>query len=691
MPAAIQPSALKVIMLRRLIMALLFGALMAPLAWAQNLPGRGEVLITSSLLAESPTPAAGGQTTLALVMDPQADWHGYWKQPGDVGLAPQLTWQLPEGVSVGEPVYPVPQTLLIDGLMNHVYEHPYAVLIPLHVADGLASGESLAIRLDMKYLACRYDACVPEQASLETRLTVGDGRNDPALSGTFANWRQALPRPLGSSARFAVEEGLMRVSIPLPAGMAIDAPHLFSATPGALDNAAEQRVERSDDHLIIETRPGQQVPEHFDALLSLGNGLGLDVKVSRSEVQPGNTLVMTLVALAGALLDGLLLNLMPCVFPILSLKALSIARANGSDGAARREALAYTAGVVAVCVLLGALLLALRSGGSQLGWAFQLQDPRVILVLLLLSTAIALNFAGLFELSSINVGSALVNREGHAGAFWTGALAAFVATPCTGPFMAAALGAALVLPTGAAMLVFAGLGLGIALPFLLLGFVPALRQRLPRPGPWMETLRHVLAVPMFLTALALLWVLAQQVGNNALITVIGCTLLLGLGLWVAGLRQRAFKSNSWIPAVLAAVLALSIGLSQDSSPQAQRAAQAYQPFDEARLSSLRQGEHAVFVYFTADWCVTCKVNEQVAINRPQTQRAFDAHGVEVMRGDWTRGDATITAFLEKHGRSGVPLYLWYVPGQAAPEVLPQVLGPGLLSELAANERPMTEP
>ena len=669
-------------MSKRLITALLLAVIVASTAWAQNMPGRDEILIASSLLAESPTPAAGKQTTLALFMEPQGDWHGYWKQPGDVGLAPRLTWHLPEGVSVGEPVYPVPDTLLIDGLMNHVYEHPYAVLVPLQIADDLPAGQPLPIRLDMQYLACRYDACVPERATLEALLTVGDGRHNPALSSVFANWRQALPKPLGSRARFTLDEGIMRVSIPLPATLQIENPHLFSATPGVLDNAAEQRVKRTDDHLIIETRPGKQVPEAFEALLSLGNGLGLDVQVARNASPSTNTLMVTLVALGGATLGGLLLNLMPCVFPILSLKALSVARANSSDGAVRREALAYTGGVVVVCVLLGTLLLALRAGGSQLGWAFQLQDSRVILVLLLLTTAIALNLADLFELSSVDVGNDLVRREGSAGAFWTGALAAFVATPCSGPFMAAALGAALVLPAAAGMLVFAGLGLGIALPFLLLGFVPALRQRLPKPGPWMETLRRVLAVPMFLTALALLWVLGQQVSANALVVVVGCTLLLGLGLWASGLRQRTLKSRSWMPATLAALLALGIGLTQDNSPSTQTSALDHQPFDEARLATLRQSGNAVFVYFTADWCVTCKVNEQVAIDRPETQRAFEENNVVVMRGDWTRGDAAITAFLEQHGRSGVPLYLWYAAHSSSAEVLPQILGPGLLSERA---------
>lgn len=656
-------------------------------SFAADMPGNDEVLIASSLVAESQTPAPGSGTTLAIYMQPQGEWHGYWKQPGDVGLAPKLTWHLPDGVSVGEVAYPVPQTLLIDGLMNHVYEHPYALLLPLQIAPDIAPGTALPIGLDMQYLACRYDACVPERASLRMTLMVGDGAHDAAQQKQFDQWRQALPRPLGSKASFSVDKGIFRLEVPLPASMPIEQPHLFSASKDLVKHAAEQHFERKGDLLIIETEAGKQHAASFVGTLSLGNGLGLDLEATAgtAQVSSDSTFKVTLIALAGAVLGGLLLNLMPCVFPILSLKALSIARSSSNAKTARAEAVAYSLGVILVCLLLGALLLALRAGGNQIGWAFQLQDPRVILVLLLLTSAIAFNLSGLFELSSMNAGASLAEREGTAGAFWTGALAAFVATPCTGPFMAAALGAALILPTAAALLVFAGLGLGIALPFLLLGFIPALQRCLPKPGPWMQTLRYVLAVPMFLTALALLWVLGQQVSATALVAVVGCTMLLAFGLWATGLRQRVFKKAAWLPAMLAAGLALALGMSQASHKPVATAVQTDQlVFDEAKLASLREGDKPVFVYFSADWCVTCKVNEQVAIDRAETQAAFAQAGVKVMRGDWTNGDAKITAFLAEHGRSGVPLYLWYTPGQPEPVVLPQVLTPGVFSEQLSN-------
>ncbi|WP_218568030.1 protein-disulfide reductase DsbD [Pseudomonas sp. IC_126] len=651
------------------------------------MPGPDDVLIASSLFAATEAPSSGSTTALAILMEPQGEWHGYWKQPGDVGLPATFTWHLPDGVMVSDPAYPLPRTLLIEGLMNHVYEHPYALLVELTLDGDLPGGTALPIRVDMQYLACRYDACVPERASLETTLHVGDGHQSPDVAARFANWRQALPRPLAAQASFDVEGDLLRLRVPLPASVPIQNPHLFSATKGAIDDAAPQHFERRGDDLFIETRIRDEISDAFLATLKLSDNLGLDIDARRggSASAPASTsessLSITLIALAGAIAGGLLLNLMPCVFPILSLKAMSLARSGTSPAIARRDAVAYTSGVVLVCVLMGILLLVLRAGGAQVGWAFQLQNAGVILTLMLLTTAIAFNLAGLFELASIDAGTKLTSRSGAAGAFWTGALAAFIATPCSGPFMAAALGAALVLPTAAALLVFAGLGLGIALPFLLIGFIPALQRRLPRPGPWMATLRRLLAVPMFLTALALLWVLSHQVPANALVSSLGCAMLLALGLWLTGLRQQKLKRNAWLPASLALILALGLGWGQVSGQTAPASDVQRRVFNEQQLAQLRADKVPVFLYFTADWCIICKVNEQVAINRDATAQAFAAAGVVVMRGDWTNGDPVITAFLERHGRSGVPLYLWYGAGEPEPRLLPQILGPGSLLEL----------
>jgi thiol:disulfide interchange protein len=339
-----------------------------------------------------------------------------------------------------------------------------------------------------------------------------------------------------------------------------------------------------------------------------------------------------------------------------------------------------------VCVGLGALLLGLRSGGAALGWAFQLQDPRVILLLLLLVMAIGFNLAGLFELPMLSAGGKLASGGGVAGAFWTGALAAFVATPCTGPFMAVALGAALVLPVAAALAIFFGLGLGIALPFLALGFIPALRRKLPKPGPWMETMRHILSIPMFATALGLAWILGRQAGVNAMTLGLAATALLGAGLWWVGMRQAKGKGHAWWPLIALLPLALAMVVAVPNLAVTAKAEAAGEgdavAFSEEKLAALRAEGKPLFVYFTADWCLTCKVNEKAAIDRDEVRDAFTKGGVTVMVGDWTNGDPAIGRFLQQNGRSGVPLYLYYPKGGGEPKLLPQVLTPAMLTALA---------
>jgi thiol:disulfide interchange protein len=409
---------------------------------------------------------------------------------------------------------------------------------------------------------------------------------------------------------------------------------------------------------------------------------GVAVAVPEPEERPAAGASSILMALLGALAGGLLLNVMPCVFPILSLKALSLARAGETEAAARREANAYAAGVILTCLALGALLLALRAGGAAVGWAFQLQDPRVILLLLLLVTAIALNLAGLFRLPTLGAGDSLAGSGGTRGAFFTGALAAFVATPCTGPFLGFALGAAMVLPTVAALAVFAGLGLGLALPFLLLGYVPALRRRLPKPGAWMERFQRLLSVPMFATGLGLAWILGRQSGVDGMALGVGAALLLGLALWWLGRRQQGRRRRLPLALVALAVVApLPFVKIAESTGPVQTSLGA-ERFSEARLAQLRAQGVPVFVYFTADWCLTCKVNERAVLDRAEVASAFRARGTRVLVGDWTRGDAEIGRFLDGHGRSGVPLYLYYAPGREA-EILPQILSVGRLRALGA--------
>ncbi len=637
------------------------------------------------LVAESTTPAAGSRVALAIAATPAKGWHGYWQNPGDAGFATQFAWSLPAGVKAGAVAYPVPGRLTVAGLMNYVYERPFAMLTTLDVPGGLAAGTTLPVRVKLDYLVCTLSLCVPEQQELATTLTVGDGAIEPAARTQFDTWRRALPRPLGSMATYQVEAGRLRLSVPLPASASVEETYFYPAANGFVDMAAPQVATRDGDRLVIETKAGAKAPVAAIAgVLATGGGQGLQLSAKPGVVSAAATesvWMTAALAFAGAVLGGLILNVMPCVFPILSLKALSLAKGGASERQARCEALAYTAGVILVCLALGAGLLALRAAGARVGWAFQLQDPRVIGVLLLLVMGIALNLAGLFELSTPR----FAGESGAAGAFVTGALAAFVATPCTGPFMGAALGAALVLPTIAALLVFAGLGLGIALPFLLLGFVPALRRRLPKPGMWMERLRRVLSIPMFLTALALAWILGRQAGVDGMTIGLAATLLAAVGLWWTGRRQHAGRERAWWPAWPALALAIAaVVLVRPAPVQAVTAADTGERFSEARLATLRAQNKPVFAYFTADWCLTCKVNEKTAIETDTVRDAFRKRGVAVLVGDWTDGDPALGRFIEAHNRAGVPLYLWYAPGSAEPTVMPQVLTTGILTGMAGG-------
>ena len=663
------------------LLATLFALLVAAPAEAAN-------HMSVSLVPETRGVAPGGAVTLAFVMRPQAGWHGYWRNPGDAGTEPRVEWRLGEQWRADPLQYPVPQRLSVAGLMNYVFERDYALLATIHVPADAEPGVVVPVDARLDYLVCTEQLCVPETASVSTELNVGaPGRDDPS----FDRYRQALPRPLASPAHFAVANGKLRLAIPFPASAVLADPYVYPATDDALRYSAAQAVSRNGDTLVIETEAGTGAARltSFDGVLATGGGAGLSFTATPGPVPAAGAPVAgpaaagggsILLALLGALVGGLILNVMPCVFPILSLKALSLARV-GDGVHARREALSYAAGVIATCLALGLVLLALRAGGSAAGWAFQLQDPRVILFLLLLVTAIALNLAGLFELPVLGGGDSLTRGGGARGAFFTGALAAFVATPCAGPFLGVALGAALVLPIWAALAVFVGLGLGLALPFLLLGFIPALRRWLPKPGTWMRTFQRILSVPMFLTALGLAWVLGKESGVDGMALGLGAAIALGLALWWFGARQG--RGRTWLPLAFAAVAVVApLPVVQLAPPAAAHEADALgsEPFSESRLAELRAANSPVFVYFTADWCLSCKVNERAAIDRAEVAQAFRARGVKVLVGDWTRGDPAIGRFLAAHGRSGVPYYLFYAPGREARE-LPQLLTPSMLTAL----------
>lgn len=625
--------------LLRLLLLWLAALLAAPALAQAPLPTN----ITPQLITENSAPAPGSTTTLALLMTPKPGWHGYWKNGGDAGFGLQIEWDLPDGVTVEPFAYPVPEPLVLFGHMNHVYERPYALLARVAVADGIAPGTDLSFSGKALWLACTDEVCVPEEAMIAVKLTAGTRGTVAKADSRFDGWRATLPPLLDRSGRWERKGDVLRIAIPLPENVGVSSPHLFVATTNLIDYGAPQSFSRNGDWVVIESRAKGAANGPAEALLRLQGARGLEVKLAPGIVPAaGQPLMMSARgidwslfgwALGGAVLGGLLLNLMPCVFPILSLKALSLARAGGDAREAKVEALAYAAGAVMVALALGGLLLTLRAGGAEIGWAFQLQNPWSVFALLLLTLAITANLLGWFELPSFGGGDALTRAGGPKGGFATGALAAFVATPCSGPFMGAALGATLALPAAAAMPIFGGLGLGLALPFVAIAYSPALRSRLPKPGAWMVTFRKWLALPMAITALGLAWLLWQQVGSDR----------------TSPAAIAAKTSASWSP---------------------------------EKLAAARASGKPVFVNFTADWCITCKVNEQTSLNTADVQAAFDKAGVVQLTGDWTNGDPAITRALAEQGRNSLPLYLWYAPGADKAEVLPQILTPAALIALA---------
>jgi DsbC/DsbD-like thiol-disulfide interchange protein/cytochrome c biogenesis protein CcdA len=636
--------------------------------------------IEPELVAEGPAPA-GGDVELAIQMRTNPGWHGYWLNPGDAGLPMDVKWQLPRGYSVGPLRYPVPSRLTVAGIMNYVYEKDYAVLVRLKVP--IAASGTVPIRAEAHWLACTDRICVPEQGELALNLPVGSGT---PLRAQFDEWRRALPRPLASQAKFEIAGDRLRVAIPLPRRVEVEEPYLFAAEDGPVDYAGQQHFRRLDDLLIAELPRRNGEPKALSGVLAYGEGRGLEIHAIPGDVPEGGRAIgetgskAVIGAILGAIAGGILLNLMPCVFPILALKALHLARSGGDEREARGDALAYTLGAIAGTGALGVALLAIRAAGAQAGWAFQLQDPRTIMLLLLLAVAITANLAGLFELPVLS------GRMQPVGGFGTGALAAFVATPCAGPFLGAALGTALLLPLAASVLVFAALGLGLALPFLLVAFIPPLRKWLPKPGPWMLKLQRILAVPMALTALACLWLLYRLGGVSALVTGALAAGVLSILLQAYGRSQTQEIRNGWLALVFAAILVPVWTTTVPDRPAAEiNGVAGADTWSEARVASYVQQGKPVFVYFTADWCLTCKANEVAAIDRDEVRDAFKASDVKVAVGDWTNGDPEITRFLESRGRAGVPLYLWYEPGRGVEE-LPQILTPPMLIDRARRQR-----
>lgn len=688
--------------------------LLIGLTGAQALvPKQPKDLVQARLVAEPSAVAPGTTVTVGIRMAMKPGWHVYWRNPGDSGLPPEMAWDLPQGVNVGAVEWPVPERLPVQTLMNFGYEGEVTLLVPVSVPADY-SGGSVRLAGKLSYLVCE-EICIPGSADLELALPVATAGTtpmpDPASTDLFAKARAELPEPSPWPSRLTREDDTVVLSLDhtgLEPG-AIREAAFFPYGETVLDNAASQAltVDTSGLHLALKPGDAAKPPAELPGVLTfIDNGtrrafaIGEPPPPAAAMAAPSESLpaavptpapagdeTLTLWSAAGlALLGGLILNLMPCVFPVLSIKVLSLVKQAGESAPrVRIHGLAYTAGVLGSFLALAGLLMALKAGGATIGWGFQLQSPIVVAVLAYGLLAMGLSLSGVVHVGGgvAGLGDGLTRRSGYQGSFFTGVLATLVATPCTAPFMGAAVGFALTQPPAASLVVFASLGLGLALPFLALTLWPGALRRMPRPGAWMDTLKGVLAFPVYATVAWLVWVLAQQVGPNGLLAGLVGLVLVGFAAWA---WERARFASGWAGGLargtaLAALLAtagLVAVLDGDRASSAGTVtADGIEPFTQARLDALRADGRTVFVDMTAAWCITCQINERTALSRDRVRQAFRANDVVLLRGDWTNQNPEITALLERYGRSGVPLYLLY-RGKAEASVLPQILTEGIL-------------
>lgn len=654
--------------------------------------------VKARLIAETDGVQPGGTVTIALRLDIIEHWHTYWTYAGDSGEATHIDWTLPEGVSAGALQFPYPERIEVGPLVNFGYEGTVLHLTDITIPKTATPGQSIALRADVTWLVCA-DVCVPEEGSLALDIPVmgSPPAPDAASAGDFAATRDKLALPSPWPAEFRESAGTITIAVKSP-DLAKAEPRsvvLFPSEGGYIKNAAKQTVETRDDALVVTTEAGRRfaTPEKAAKVTAMplvmvvtgtdGKTQAFSVSATPGAVAASGEALSIWVALLSAFVGGLILNLMPCVFPVLSMKALSLAGKGGDPRGARIGGLTYTAGVVVSFIVLAGVLIALRQAGQAIGWGFQLQSPLVVSILALLFFAIGLNLMGVFEVGGRiqNLGAGVARKDGPFASFLTGVLAAVVAAPCTAPFMAGAIGTAISQPAPIALTIFAALGLGMAFPYLLLAFWPGLIRRLPKPGVWMERLKQVLAFPMFASAVWLMWVLTLQAGANVVALVLGAMVVAAFGLWLWGLTQRG--EGGWLARTASAVaaaltIAAVIVVPQTAvSAAAGAGGETSGPVSEAyspvRLEGLLKEGKPVFVNLTAAWCVTCLWNEESTLSTAAVADAFKSSGIVYLKGDWTNADPDITRLLEKFGRVGVPLYLYYRPGQQTPKILPQLL------------------
>jgi thiol:disulfide interchange protein len=656
-------------------------------------------------------------------------WHIYWKNAGDAGQPPRVRWTLPYGITAGPMLFPAPQRLPLGPLMDFGYENEVLFPLQLRVANNVQAG-LVPLRATVDWLVCQR-SCIPGKAELEIQRRVDAASSHPSYQPDplFQRFIARVPRPLPAQAHPLFQATSQGFRLAVTTGQQENAATFFPNEPQILDNAAPQRLVPTAKGMILDLKKDAGLsanPQRLNGVLELSGGRAFELTATPGNVPtppaPESSLATTpktpppappaaqnsiwraLLRAAGlAFLGGVLLNLMPCVFPVLFLKGLALARSGQKElHQLRAHGLFYTAGILLSFWVLVAALLGLRAAGATLGWGFQFQSPVFLALMADLLFFLGLSLAGLFEigLTLTSAGGSLAAKQGYAGSFFTGVLAVVVATPCTAPFMGTAIGYALAQPAAVSFAVFTALALGLAAPYLALALQPAWTSLLPRPGAWMKVVQQVVSLPLFATAIWLAWVLARAYGGSILPALMASFLFLAIAGWFLG----HWPGKKWarVPAAflfLAVVLLAMYGQQGVATSAGNKGrtplteldsatAGDWEPWSAAAVSRYRAQDRPVFVDFTASWCLSCQVNERAALQQPQVIQAFHAAHVALLRADWTRHDTAITQALAGLGRSGVPTYVLFVPGEKNPRMLPELLTPGIVTD-ALDQLPKT--
>ncbi|MBW4022597.1 MAG: hypothetical protein HIU92_05555 [Proteobacteria bacterium] len=656
-----------------------------------------------SLVSNVDSVAPGQPFRIGLLFSLGQKWHIYWTNPGDAGAAPTAIVSLPQGGKAGSIQWPIPKVINDGVVTSYAYTRKMApVLLPLTITPpkGLADTSRYTVQVAANWLVCK-DICVPGSANFRLSLPVKAKPAPAPEAPLFA----AVDRRMPSHAHWPAwiePDGKLSIDGTGATRAAVASAYFFPGQPGVINQDYDQTLKISRGRIVLQLKPvsGFKASQALPGLLALTMTDGTE-RGSAITAEPGlpppqapgtSHLAVALTAmtsssfltlLGGALLGGLILNLMPCVFPVLAMKAahlanLSGAKAGAKAGAARRDGLAYGAGVLVSFCALGALLLGLREGGSVVGWGFQFQSPLFVVAMVWLLFAVGLSFSGVLVIGGrwMGIGQRFAAQGGAWGSFFTGVLAAVVATPCTAPFMGAAVAAALAGPAAPGMAIFLALGLGLALPLVTISLIPGLALIMPRPGAWMDVLHQALAFPVYASVLWLVWVASREGGSTLLLAAGAGLLLIAFAAWLGRLRGRVAPVLAALAiAALVPVMLAARGARPDDAPTVASGTEA---FSTARLAALRAAGKPAFVDLTAAWCVTCLLNERVALDQAAVRQGFQREGVTFLVGDWTRANPDITAYLKDHGRDGVPLYVFYPPGGGPPKTLPQILTPGLV-------------